>query len=144
MAFRSKPGFTSSLPRMFMLGTTTLMFAMGIAALVLVTIAELSNMRTFLSNGELPFSIVVCYYAWAGIACLMVRTALTQYFHLLGSINVCSVYSMRCHLCLAHGGYLEQRQAHNCHSCDLRPWDLRYVKGISQKGHHILIWNHRS
>ena len=56
-----------------MLGTTTLMFAMGIAALVLVTIAELSNMRTFMSNGELPFSIVVCYYAWAGIACLMVR-----------------------------------------------------------------------
>ena len=55
-----------------MLGTTTLMFVMGIATLVLVTIAQLSNIRTFLANGELPFSIVICYYAWAGIACLMV------------------------------------------------------------------------
>jgi choline-glycine betaine transporter len=48
------------------------MFAMGIAALVLVTIAQLQTMRTFLSNNELPFSIVICYYAWAGISCLMV------------------------------------------------------------------------
>jgi hypothetical protein len=55
-----------------MLGITTLMFAMGIAALVLVTIAELQTMRTLMSNGELPFSITICYYAWAGISCLMV------------------------------------------------------------------------
>jgi choline-glycine betaine transporter len=48
------------------------MFAMGIVAMVLVTITALQTMRAFISNGELPFSIVICYYAWAGITCLMV------------------------------------------------------------------------
>ena len=49
-------------------------------------------------------------------------------YRLLESINGCSVYSMRYRLRLAHGSYLEQRQAHHCHSCTLHPWDHRYVR----------------
>jgi hypothetical protein len=56
-----------------MLGITTLMFAMGIAALVLVTLAELQTMRLYLSPNELSILLSTRYYAWAGgIACLMV------------------------------------------------------------------------
>ena len=107
-----------------MLGITTLMFAMGITTLVLVTIAGLQQMSIILSGNEQLFSIVSSFYAWAGgIACLMV--CLTILYRLLDSIDSCLVYSMRHRLCLAHGGHLEQRQAHNCHPCDLHPWDLR-------------------
>ena len=44
----------------------------------------------------------------------------------------CSVYPMRSRLRLAHGGYLEQRQAHYRRSCPLYPWNHRYAKGLSQ------------
>jgi hypothetical protein len=51
---------------------------------------------------------------------------------------------MRHRLRLAHGGYLEQRQAHHRHSCALHPWDLRYVKEFYENRHSVLIWNHHS
>ena len=51
---------------------------------------------------------------------------------------------MRHNLRLAHGGYLEQRQARYRHSCVLHHWNHRYVKGISQNWCSVLIWNHRS
>ncbi|KAH8989806.1 hypothetical protein EDB92DRAFT_819702 [Lactarius akahatsu] len=45
---RSKPGFTSSRPRMFMFGITTLMFALAIVALVLRTARGFQQMQAFL------------------------------------------------------------------------------------------------
>jgi len=42
------PGFTSSTPRMFMFGTTTFMFALGIIALVLETVLGFQQLETFL------------------------------------------------------------------------------------------------
>ena len=48
MAFRSKPGFTSSPPRMFMFGVTTFMFVLGIIALVLETAFGFQQMQLFL------------------------------------------------------------------------------------------------
>src|ERR1700677_2930019 len=49
MAFRRKPGFTSSTPRMFMFGTTTFMFILGIIALVLETTLGFQQMQLFLN-----------------------------------------------------------------------------------------------
>ena len=48
MAFRSKPGFTSSRPRMFMFGITTFMFVLGIIMLVLETATVIQQMQSFL------------------------------------------------------------------------------------------------
>jgi len=67
----SRPGFTSSPSRMFMLGTTTLMFAMGIIALALVTTVDLEIIHSFYLVGEIPFSNAIYYYVWAGITCMM-------------------------------------------------------------------------
>jgi hypothetical protein len=58
---------------MFMFGITTLMFALGIIALVLVTTVGFWIVQTIFSGGGLPPSIDRCYYAWATITCLMVR-----------------------------------------------------------------------
>ncbi|KAN0129144.1 hypothetical protein V8E53_013015 [Lactarius tabidus] len=44
-----KPGFTSSPPRMFMFGTTTFMFALGIIALVLETTLGFQQMQLMLN-----------------------------------------------------------------------------------------------
>jgi hypothetical protein len=48
MAFRSKPGFTSSPPRVFMFGITTFMFILGIIAMVLETALGFQQMQLFL------------------------------------------------------------------------------------------------
>ena len=75
MTFRKKPGFTSSRPRMFMFGITTLMFALGIIALALVN--TFSFKRThFLFNDtedESEDLFTTYYIAWGAITCLMVR-----------------------------------------------------------------------
>ena len=56
-----------------MLGITTLMFAMGITTLVLVTLAELQTMHLYLSPNERSIILFIRYYAWAGgISCVMV------------------------------------------------------------------------
>lgn len=47
-AFRSKPGFTSSPPRVFMFGITTFMFILGIIAMVLETALGFQQMQLFL------------------------------------------------------------------------------------------------
>ncbi|KAI9439087.1 hypothetical protein H4582DRAFT_2075746 [Lactarius indigo] len=46
----TKPGFTSSRPRMFMFGITTFMFALAIVALVLRTAIGFQEMQLFLGN----------------------------------------------------------------------------------------------
>ncbi|KAH9032261.1 hypothetical protein EDB85DRAFT_1260656 [Lactarius pseudohatsudake] len=46
----TKPGFTSSRPRMFMFGITTFMFALAIVALVLRTALGFQEMQLFLGN----------------------------------------------------------------------------------------------
>ncbi|KAH9173224.1 hypothetical protein EDB89DRAFT_747301 [Lactarius sanguifluus] len=46
----TKPGFTSSRPRMFMFGITTFMFALAIIALVLRTTLGFQEMQFFLGN----------------------------------------------------------------------------------------------
>ena len=58
---------------MFMFGITTLMFALGIIALVLMTTVGFRIIQTIFSGAGLSRSIDRCYYAWATIACLMVR-----------------------------------------------------------------------
>jgi len=67
----SKPGFTSSPPRMFMFGITMFMFTLGTIALALVTTVRFRIIHTIFSGGGLPPSIDRCYYAWAAITCLM-------------------------------------------------------------------------
>jgi hypothetical protein len=47
-AFRSKPGFTSSPPRVFMFGITTFMFILGVIAMVLETALGFQQMQLFL------------------------------------------------------------------------------------------------
>ena len=64
--------------------------------------------------------------------------------HLLYSINGCLVYYMRFNLRLAHGDYLEQRQACHCHPCVLHPCLRRYIKRVSQDCRSVLIWAYRS
>src|ERR1700677_1443138 len=71
MTFRRNPGFTSSLPRMFMFGITTFMFVLGIIALVLVTTLGFTITHSMF-YGNLEESIFY-YFAWAAITCLMVR-----------------------------------------------------------------------
>ena len=133
MTFRKNPGFTSSRPRMFMFGITTLMFALGIAALVLVNIFNFkATYILFYENGLFMYEdLSTYYYAWGTITCLMVRL-LDASCSLLDSINGCSVYSMRCYLRLAHCGPLEQKQARHCHSSALHHWNHRCMKEISQ------------
>ena len=72
MAFRSKPGFSSSSLRMCMFGITAFMFALGVIAMVLdTTMGFLTAEPHFDSHGD-PF-YARCYYVWATITCLMVR-----------------------------------------------------------------------
>ncbi|KAF8259275.1 hypothetical protein EI94DRAFT_662411 [Lactarius quietus] len=81
-----KPGFTSSRPRMFMLGTTTFMFISGIIALVLVTTimfqemllidSELGSSASELIPGSAHWQSLLAsyqsnYYAWGTITRLM-------------------------------------------------------------------------
>ena len=72
MAFRSKPGFTSSPPRIFMLGITTSMFALGIIALVLGATISFQKMHKAVS-AYVPLLSVAVSYACIIIGCLMVR-----------------------------------------------------------------------
>jgi hypothetical protein len=123
---------------MFLFGITTFMFALGIIAMVLATILEFRLvMRLITGMPESPL-IINCYYVWEIITCLMVRCTILS-CHPLDPINGCSVYSMRYYVCLAHGGYLERRQAHHRHPCALHPWDHRHVKRSSQNRHSVLI-----
>jgi hypothetical protein len=67
-----KPGFTLSLPRMFMFGITTFMFALGIIALVLATIFLWCQlMKSFLVNSDLGSSFLISSAVWATITRLM-------------------------------------------------------------------------
>ena len=63
-----------------MFGVTTFMFALGIAALVLVTTLSLKITRLML-YASYDQNIQFYYYAWAAITCLMVR--LLGWFHAL-------------------------------------------------------------
>jgi hypothetical protein len=67
----SKPGFTSSLPRVFMFGITTVMFALGIIALVLVTVYECQVMKATLVNSSDWWSEFHIAVAWGVITRLM-------------------------------------------------------------------------
>jgi hypothetical protein len=73
MAFRKKPGFTSSPPRMFMFGITTFMFALGIIALVLATLLGCQLMKAILADSDLGSSFLISSAVWATITRLMVR-----------------------------------------------------------------------
>jgi hypothetical protein len=67
-----KPGFTSSLPRMFMLGITTFIFALGIIALVLVTIfLWFQSMKSFLTDSKPGSSFFTSSAVWATTTRLM-------------------------------------------------------------------------
>ncbi|KAN0129157.1 hypothetical protein V8E53_013028 [Lactarius tabidus] len=67
-----RPGFTSSLPRMFMFGITTLMFALGIIALVLVTtFLWCQSMKAFLADSQPGPSFYTSSVVWATITRLM-------------------------------------------------------------------------
>jgi len=66
-----KPGFTSNPTRMFMFGITTFMFALGIIALVLVTIVEFRLVMRFIIGLPMSPLILNCYYVWETITCLM-------------------------------------------------------------------------
>jgi hypothetical protein len=66
-----KPGFTSSLPRMFMLGITTFMFALGIIALVLVTVANCQVMKATLVDSSDWWSEYYIVIVWGPIPRLM-------------------------------------------------------------------------
>jgi hypothetical protein len=115
---------------MFMFGITTFMLALGIIALVLVTVYNFQLMEAALvdsSDGTSEFYILT---AWGTITRLMVR--LNDAFCLLHSIiNGCSVHSLRYYLRLAHSGSVEQRQAGCRHSSVLHPWVHRYTEGNS-------------
>jgi hypothetical protein len=52
MDFRSKPGFTSSSPRMFMFGITTFTFVLGIIELVLSLSVEFQQGQLFLNRSD--------------------------------------------------------------------------------------------
>jgi hypothetical protein len=123
-----------------MFGITTFMFALGIISLVLETTLVFQLAQNFAPI--LSTSYVIRYNVWGTITCLIVRfgDAFVPSDH---SINGCAVYSMRYNLCLARGSSLEKRQTHHRRTCVLHPWDHRYVKGISQYRHFVLIWNHR-
>jgi hypothetical protein len=71
MAFRKKPGFTSSPPRMFMFGITTFMFALGIIALVLATLLGCQLMKAILADSDLGSSFLISSAVWATITRLM-------------------------------------------------------------------------
>jgi hypothetical protein len=74
MDFRSKPGFTSSPPRIFMFGITTLMFALAIIALVLGTTTTLELAHLYYSEDAAQFPLFPVFNSsWAIITCLMVR-----------------------------------------------------------------------
>ena len=74
MTFSKNPGFTSSRPRMFMFGITTLMFALGISALVLVDIFSFKAMYILTHEHNFLYEdISTYYYAWGATTCLMVR-----------------------------------------------------------------------
>jgi hypothetical protein len=107
VAFRSKPGFTSSPYRMSLFGITTLMFAMGIITLVLSTMLGIRDANL---NTEKPPCDIYCH-ALATTSFTIVRLC-DAFCHLLDSINRCSGDYLRfhlpSHLRLAHGDYLEQ------------------------------------
>ena len=48
LTFRSKPGFTSSSPKMFMFGITTFMFVLGFIILVMETALGFQGIKLFL------------------------------------------------------------------------------------------------
>ena len=89
MTSRKNPGFTSSRPRMFMFTITTIMFALGIAALVLVTTVEFKTTQVI----YYPTFDRIYYYAWAGITYLMVRLLC---FHALCFIKSTVVQYLLC------------------------------------------------
>jgi hypothetical protein len=110
------------------------MFALGTITQVLGTVTRIQEASTHITY----------YYIRDGTSLLMVRlwdAFLSSTFNL---INGCSVYYMRFDLRLAHGDYLEQRQACHCHSCVLHPCLHRYIKVVSQDCRSVLIWNYRS
>ncbi|KAF8266937.1 hypothetical protein EI94DRAFT_1802332 [Lactarius quietus] len=63
----SKPGFTSSPPRVFMFGVTTFMFVLGIIAMVLETALGFQQMQLFLdpTSGNYILSDIIC--AWRAV-----------------------------------------------------------------------------
>jgi hypothetical protein len=71
VAFRSKPGFTSSPYRMSLFGITTLMFAMGIISLVLSTMLGIRGAKK--ENIRSSDECIVCDYTLAITLFLMVR-----------------------------------------------------------------------
>ena len=77
MAFRSRPGFTSSTPRKVMLGITTFMFVLGIVTLVLETAFVLQGMQLYLDptagNVGFPYRANVINAVGATSSRLMVR-----------------------------------------------------------------------
>ena len=143
MAFRSKPSFTSSRPRMVMFGVTTFMFVLGIIALVLETALGFQQMRLFLdpsaSNVWSSYHTNIIIAVGATITRLMVRSYTVRCLTQL--TKGYSVYSQRYYMCLACGGTLEQRQTRHCHSSALHPWDDRYINAIPPNRHSVLIWN---
>ncbi|KAH9053126.1 hypothetical protein EDB87DRAFT_288489 [Lactarius vividus] len=110
---------------MFMFGTTTFMFALGIVALVLRTALRFQLMRIFLNlfgNVWTLDRIFVVYMVEATIARLMGRLQGASCC-LLESTKGYTVYSQRYYLCLTRGGSLEQRQTRHRYSSVPHPWD---------------------
>lgn len=91
MDFRRKPGFTSSPPRMFMFGTTTFMFILGIIALVLETTLGFQQMQLFLNPDAggvwSSYRTNVVIAVGATITRLMVRSNAIRLTQLTASIQ---------------------------------------------------------
>jgi hypothetical protein len=71
--FRSKPGFTSSRPRMYMFGITTFIFALAIIALALEKTIQARQRKLILDPSLSDSSQLACIYAWAAITSVTVR-----------------------------------------------------------------------
>ncbi|KAH9027238.1 hypothetical protein EDB85DRAFT_123772 [Lactarius pseudohatsudake] len=84
----SKPGFTSSRPRMFMFGITTLMFALAIVALVLRTARGFQGMQLFLSS-TLDFTTAHTWSYDRILVFLLVEATITRLMYILSDI-VCA------------------------------------------------------